>query len=407
MLSTFNVPHSNPKKSLMPMVFETSAPFQDFLGDVCSLGIVPGGDQATEYGVIFARSNQRYWLIPLHPKTAALAGFALFHPVTWRASVAKATAVLAVRVGLTPLWARTRICLDVSSMTKGYFDVPVSHLAFFTGTDGPHRKTAIEFIGLDGKILGYAKVTRQPHIAPYIQNESIILRRLETLCIESADVPKCLSFDDDGIRTLIVTDTLKSRLSVSPTTMTAAHFAFLHEIARKTRREADCVTRDDLIAQLRNASTGSPAGWQTRFETGIRLLQRADIELSVALTHGDFTPWNCFMQAGRLYVFDWEYSEASLPLGYDVMKFLTCQMASIGQKNVGDLVILEVARLYFDGNTRQAQTHYHLALLRHSAFYIQRAKSQGDGIELWPEHVQFATLIDFEVSRVDRFGAQE
>jgi hypothetical protein len=375
-----------------------SKPFRDFLGDLVALGSVPcPAKQGTEFGVVGSRSNERYWLIPVRPRSAALAGLALFQPVTGRAALLKSAAVLFIRLGLRKLWARERISLDLLPLVTDYFDRPVAHLAFFTGTDGPHRKSAIEFIDARGDILGYAKVSRQRHVAPYIRTEAQTLSLLKEMDLVTADVPMCLAFKDDGTLALIVTDSRKSRRSASPRTMKSAHRRFLIEIAEKTRREADKPLREGLAARLCDASAGTPSSWKTRFARGISLLRLPVI--SMGLAHGDFTPWNCFLDAGRLYVFDWEYADASYPLGYDVMKFHTCQMAHNDHETLGDRIITETAQLYFDGNIGKAQTHYHLALLVHSGFYIQRARIQGDSLELWPEHVQFAALIDVEEAR--------
>lgn len=371
-----------------------SEPFQAFLGDIATLGIVPGDQRVTQFGVVSARSNERYWLIPIRPRAAALAGFALVHPVTWRAALIKAVAVGSVWIGLWPLCVRQRIGFNVSSLAANYFDRPAVHFAFFTGTDGPHRKTAIEFIDDKGAILGYAKITRQSSIAAYIRAEANFLRQLETLELESADVPKCITFEEQGAHAILVTDSKKTRRSISPKVMTVAHLGFLQELAEKTRCDADDAQRDRLAARLRNASIRSSEAWRERFELGLQLLSRSDLHLQVALAHGDFTPWNCFLEGGRLYVFDWEYADAAAPLGYDMMKFHTSLQGSIDPAAIGESIIANIANMYFDGNIMDARTHYHLALLLHSAFYFGRARSEGECAAYWQEEVQFAELID-------------
>ena len=37
--------------------------------------------------------------------------------------------------------------------------------------------------------------------------------------------------------------------------------------------------------------------------------------------HGDFTPWNMFVEGGELFVFDWEYAGMSYPEGLDRYHF--------------------------------------------------------------------------------------
>ena len=39
--------------------------------------------------------------------------------------------------------------------------------------------------------------------------------------------------------------------------------------------------------------------------------------------HGDFTPWNMFVEKGKLFVFDFEYAALSYPAGLDRYHFFT------------------------------------------------------------------------------------
>ncbi|MCB1331085.1 MAG: hypothetical protein KDK28_17290 [Maritimibacter sp.] len=372
-----------------------SAPFREFLDDVAALGIVPGGEASVRFGVVGSRSNERYWLIPLLSRRAALAGLAMFHPVSRLGHLSKVAARIAIGAGVDRLWARQRIAFDISGLTADYFDEPVEHIAMFTGTDGPHRKSAIEFIGPRGRVLGFAKITRAPHIAPFLRTEAETLRRLEDLVLESGETPKCLAFQDGGDVAIIVTDSRKTHSTRSPTAITEPHRRFLAELARKTQRDADGVVRADLAQRFRDARAGLPPHWKARFAHGARLL--ADNDIKVGLAHGDFTPWNCYLEADRIYVFDWEYADFAYPLGYDVMKFHISNSRESTHARLGRKIVTDTASLYFDGNERLARAHYQLALLVHSAFYFRRAQVRGPGIDLWPENTQFAALLDAEL----------
>ena len=55
-----------------------------------------------------------------------------------------------------------------------------------------------------------------------------------------------------------------------------------------------------------------------------RLLKRwQGKRVQFAAYHADFTPWNMFVEKGRLFVFDWEYAGRSYPMWLDRYHFFT------------------------------------------------------------------------------------
>ena len=67
----------------------------------------------------------------------------------------------------------------------------------------------------------------------------------------------------------------------------------------------------------------APARWQALLAALDRL---ADLSPRsrwlLAPAHGDFTPWNLYLDAERLYAFDWELYEPAVPAGYDLFHFV-------------------------------------------------------------------------------------
>lgn len=54
------------------------------------------------------------------------------------------------------------------------------------------------------------------------------------------------------------------------------------------------------------------------------LLEKIDEKESITLSfsHGDFTPWNCYVQSNRLSVYDWELASCEKPKGFDFFHFI-------------------------------------------------------------------------------------
>jgi len=56
-----------------------------------------------------------------------------------------------------------------------------------------------------------------------------------------------------------------------------------------------------------------------------------------ALAHGDFTPWNMFVQQDHLAVYDWEMAKEAYPLGFDAFHFVIQKGIMIERKSWTDI----------------------------------------------------------------------
>jgi len=44
--------------------------------------------------------------------------------------------------------------------------------------------------------------------------------------------------------------------------------------------------------------------------------------IPAGINHGDFTRWNCYQDAKKIYVYDWELSHNEMPLLHDLFHFV-------------------------------------------------------------------------------------
>ena len=234
------------------------------------------------------------------------------------------------RLGLSSLWVRQKVYITGSPSLSQYFEqVEPLTFAYFTGTDSPHRKLAVQIMDSHGNLKGFAKLSREPAVRALLIHEAKTLKRVEALDLRTAYVPRVLFCGEHGDCTLLVTDTLKTPRTSSTTHFTEAHYAFVQELARKTV-ESDKTPVAHIAANFRGRADRIEAHlgetWLKRLHAAIRFLESQQAQsLPTSLSHGDFTPWNTFLVNGRLYVFDWEYSEAKLPASNDVIHFLLNQ----------------------------------------------------------------------------------
>ncbi|SMH40666.1 phosphotransferase family protein [Mesorhizobium australicum] len=343
------------------------------------------------YGVFRARSNDRYWLAPLSPRGATRAGLEMFQPVTSVATLAKQAALLSIGLRVDSFWARQRIRLSGLPRLNVIFCKPVAAVAYFTGTEGPHRKTAIQFMTHAGDILGYGKLTRSDEVAHYLVAEASTLDRVAQMRLKSAGIPRKLGQGVLGGATWIVTDSRRGRATRVDCSLGAAHVDFLRELAVGTGRSG---STEIVAALLDRASAQADATWSRRFLRGSALARAWRDGIETCFAHGDFTPWNCFIDAEGLYVFDWEYACEGYPVGFDLVRFLLAHPAQVEPREENEAVLAQLVGVHFAGDMARAERHYLLSLLVHAAFYQERQLRVGAPSDRWSDADRYARLVD-------------
>lgn len=304
--------------------------FKEAMADIATLGVQVHQHPtagAKPYAVVGGRSNARWWLVPLENGRVAASGLALFQPLLASARATKAAASLLSVLGLSRLWVRNTVHIAGEAVLAD--DFPRGDglsFAYFTGTDSPHRKVAVQVMDRRGNLKGFAKLARNPVVRTLLAHEAATLEQLQKLGLQSAQVPKVLFSGERNGSTLLVTDTLKTPWTRSTTRFSAAHRAFIQELAQKTAAPQPVQAGDiaaDFRARFSRIRSNLDQTWQQRLDQAISSLEaQAELPLPASLSHGDFTPWNTFMASGRLYVFDWEYAEPARPLSNDVIHFI-------------------------------------------------------------------------------------
>ncbi len=381
---------------------DLTSPFDAFLADVGCLGVNPAARDGAgyEYAVIAARSNARWWIVPVGDARQTAAGLDLFHPMTPSAQLAKNTAAVLVRAGLGKLWRGRRISLSGLPDIDCRFTEEMAACAYFTGTAGPHRKSTIQVMGLHGQIIGYAKISRNPFVRNYLGNEARFLRGIGELNLRTADVPACLSFSDGEGHALLVTDSTGDVDNKSPRELTGRHLAFLCEVDARTRSGGADVAFGglrDIHAVIAPLLTSV---WNERLARGLAVLAPDSAAIPACVAHGDFTPWNCFLRNGKLYVFDWEYADAGYPVGYDYAHFHLSAFPQRPSAETIERLVEGLASNFHAGDRVLAARALLLSLLLHAGFYLRRAVEAREDIASWEQADIRAAIIDRLLIRI-------
>jgi hypothetical protein len=194
--------------------------------------------------------------------------------------------------------------------------------------------------------------------------------------------------------TLLITDSLKSSSHSVPLHPGIEHLFFLNELRAKTERLGACDVLDGLERRMVELESVGGTEWTERIASVTAHLRPVQDEIPVYLAHGDFTPWNTFLQDGRLYVFDWEYAEPSWPVGYDFVHFMLATIPPGQQPQKLRRVLDNLASAHFDHNQGAARRALLLSLVCHSMFYLGRLAEVQGAMTDWDDGPVRAALID-------------
>lgn len=381
------------------------------MDDIAALGLefsTHPEPEALPYALIGARSNQRWWLLPLGNRRVTVSGMALFQPIVFSAKMLKGCAVAASNLGLSFFLAQAKLYLtEGESRLVSIFGEGDLRYAFFTGTDSPHRKVTIQIMGADGTIRGFAKITRNSAAKLLVQQEAKILHRLGAEGLKAARIPGTLFCGEIGDAVLLVTNTEKNSASRTTTIFTKYHQAALLELAEKTgtgESLAGSVFLQNLQQRIDFWSGKVPEVWGKRLRAAAHYISghAAAVSAEMVLCHGDFTPWNTFLVGDRLYIFDWEYAEPGYPAGYDVIHFLLSVAAAkrrLAQETLGQLG-KQLREMRIADDDISVTTLLLCYLSDHSLRHIAREQPGADGkVQTWDGNLEKATLIDTILQR--------
>lgn len=378
--------------------------FREAIADIESLGVrvtdyaVTG---AIPYTIVGGRSNARWWLIPLQNRHVTASGLALFQPILTSARLMKWAAATLSKCGLGGIWAKPKLYISGTPSIGKFCGNRTLSYAYFTGTESPHRKVAVQVMDMDGRLIGFAKVSRNPLVRPLLQHEAATLSRIGALGLDSAVVPNVLFCGEENGASLLVTDTLKTPHTKTTTALLPIHAVFLRELADKTvapsQAQAVPYVRPfaDRLAKIQGRVSTE---WQKRLQFAIDHVGAVPEShlLPATQIHGDFTPWNTFIVDKKLYVFDWEYADAQAPASNDLIHFMRAQPRAKRQTAAVQLASIKRALKKTYGIARDdvAASHLLIYLTSHTLRYIERCTPQPGMIVTWDGAHENAALID-------------
>ena len=265
------------------------------------------------------------------PKDLKYPGFlSLYNSSGFKASVFQQVVKLAYQTQTQHLICSGKFNLysKKEKHVKSLFTGEDEDFSIFTGTVGPNRK-AIIALHKNKKTTHFIKFPLTEKSKTLVQNEWNHLRCLEQFQFKNITMPRASSING-GIKL----SNIKPGKFLYNSKLQNIHFAAVSELY-------------DQTTQFRNLSSIST--WQQALDTIFSLIGKVensdfsdsikvrqligkmyelslqfdeDLEIPIAYSHGDFTPWNMYLSKERLYLYDWELASIHRPILFDLFHYI-------------------------------------------------------------------------------------
>lgn len=282
---------------------------------------------------------------------------------------------------------------SIESLLYSVLGVPVV-IGVFLGPLRANRKPVLQVLDEDGNLLAIAKVGLTPLTRQLASTEAAALRELHERTNGIVQTPKLLHFGAWRGHTVLVQSALDvagAPVNVDPnvrneamrqvaesngvTTVPWAAAAYLRRLERRVEVLDDSAMAAQLHRALENLRcTGS----MIRFGTW----------------HGDWTPWNMAVRAGRALVWDWERYEKDVPVGFDALHyaFMLALKARSGQERSGIDLVARAAHILRplgvpDSGAKTIAVSYLLELATRYLADKQAEMGGGSSVGQWLEPV--------------------
>ena len=265
----------------------------------------------------FTNADNKSWLIPSKNASSALL---LYQPSSTKGRVLKKFFPLLCRSSLCRklIHAEQVKCVlnaELQNLICRIFNVDNFEFAMFLGTPSVHQKITLQ-IFQDKNILGYCKISDSRDVEELFVAEGRMLTYLHDKGIDN--IPHCLFNGNLNGYSVFVQSTVKTSRSAIIHEWSPIHQKFLTDVKCRTQQDILFENSDfyrDIIA-LKNNLNRLP------FSLNVNILRSAILDIENSLSgkmlhfcayHGDYTPWNMFVEDGSLFVFDWEYAGCTYP----------------------------------------------------------------------------------------------
>jgi hypothetical protein len=302
-------------------------------------GEPPAGFRIVETFSVLPNARHPRLLVPtLHPRAAGASLRQFNQGMSQIARLRKAAVGMALRTPVARFAARDTVTvalagsvdeddaggLLVSEHLRRHLGTSAITMSVSLGPIRPNMKPVLQLLTYDGRAVGYAKVAWNSLTSRLVTHEASILRAWGEGPPSTFDVPALLGTESWAGREILVTSPVPHRLIRSGPLNGDIPDATLREIAERAGRSRSALAAHPYWPSLR-ARVENAAGEARRAEVEAILdgleERHGAVDIEFGAWHGDLAPGNTSIVGGRLHLWDWERSEAGVPLGLDPIHF--------------------------------------------------------------------------------------
>lgn len=282
--------------------------------------LVPDSDRNADFLAFYNRATKRAKMLAAVWKTAAWLQWPVLNRI----------------LGIRRLWVR--IPQEMRSSKRGRLTIGVP---LFLGTAGTDRKALARIPASADKAAQFVKIALGERSTALLRNEASQLAWLKGFK-SSFRYPTLSMMEEEG--QLLVMDDVAPRDGNRVRHFGPAHARFVADLLSAPMPPA--LTDNGFWTALTEMAADLPqAPWAKAVRLLLDRLQEGP-PLPMQVMHGDFTPWNCWMDArdGTLAVYDWELSRTA-PALFDLFHFVVQGESLLGTHQHGEASVNRIDRL--------------------------------------------------------------
>ena len=273
----------------------------------------------------FGNSDGKYWIMPARDMRTAMN---LYQPSGSKGKLVKSLLpclhfLAPVRKVIHAEKLHCRLNGDLRELLCKVFGTRDIEFSIFEGTPSASQKMILQ-INCGKRILGYCKISERKDIYKLFKQESENLIWLSNKNVEG--IPQVLFCGAHNGMYLFIQSTAKSNASRIPHDITPQHENFLDKVYKATVQEMPFEESDfhHDISYLKSIIDKINMKERLVVNRAIGLIEEHYKEAGnspFSFFHGDFTPWNMYIENGCLQVFDFEFSARSFPPKMDLIHY--------------------------------------------------------------------------------------
>ena len=288
----------------------------------------PARGAAAQWLVLPGGSRPRL-LVPVGVRAAAV--MLTRHGDRPGARALRAVLAAGVRTGLLERAPALRLVVDAPPAAPSL----ARHLAPFLGegvvvgallgTPRVNRKPVLQVFDEAGRTVAFVKAAHDERTRWLVRREADNLERLRRAGLRALELPEVVYAGTFGALEVLVLTPLASSQQAGRETVGPPPLQAMAELASVVSGARGPLRAGAFGARLQRLGRAAATSGQSRLAEAVRVVleRHGEDEVDLGAWHGDWAPWNMGWAGGRLQLWDWERYAEGVPLGFDLVHYLS------------------------------------------------------------------------------------